>query len=504
MSMLNSGLRRTSPESLEAQQYAKRYQSPETKQVARAKALRVAKLAAAAMGLKSSKIALIDQLFACSKAVDWSTQGVSPIIWPSNARLARSMGIGVSTMKHHLNGLVRAGLIAYSDGPTYQRRGRRDKDGIIIEGYGIDLSPIAVRYDELSEMVEAVEYNAREWKRHSYRRTILRKEIQSLIFSAIEMELVGAWGHAQAKLDVIRETKPADLEELVSQVVALERMQNELEDIYDDMILDLNFNATVSKSRPIQTTPETPDFVYSRTNLSGRANAQHISHKADASDGIALEKKHDEKDGYEQHGKNPKQLLDEEIQYLSLPLMKSACPKLDDFVPGSLDSWADLRASGHEICVMHGINPQVWQEAANVLGTDLAIAALGVTVQKADLGIVESPGGYLRSLVQRGRDGDLRISRSLFALADQLGGETGSSQDAIPGTEPFPMDSTISYGVFGEIVREHAPLPTPNVDIVAETFRKWITNKKIDPTSPNIERIFTSFCRKFKLSHGDF
>ena len=81
------------------------------------------------VGKTTSKLALIDQLFASSKACDWTIPGKPPVVWPSNARLARLLGIGISTMKHHLNGLVEAGLVAYSDGPTYQRRGRRGVSG---------------------------------------------------------------------------------------------------------------------------------------------------------------------------------------------------------------------------------------------------------------------------------------------------------------------------------------------------------------------------------------
>ena len=130
-----TGLRRVSSETIAATGYARRYSEPGTKCVTRPAALNVAKLAAAAMGLKTAKLALIDQLFASSKPADWTRPGVAPVVWPSNERLARRLGVKVSTMKHHLNGLVRAGLVAYSDGPTYQRRGRRDEEGHIVEGY---------------------------------------------------------------------------------------------------------------------------------------------------------------------------------------------------------------------------------------------------------------------------------------------------------------------------------------------------------------------------------
>jgi len=405
-------------------------------------------------------------------------------------------------MKHHLNGLVKAGLIAYSDGPTYQRRGRRDKEGIIVAGYGIDLSPIAVRYDELAELVEVVEHGARQWKRYSYRRTVVRKEIQSLILSAQEIRQDASWGRAQARLDMLREHKPATLEDIANQVEAFELLQCELEDTYDEMILDVNSNSTVSKFQPLQTTAEPSNSVYSRTRLRNRANAQYLNSKA-ASGSIAFRKKYEKKSPSEQHQKNPKQVLEQDIQHLSLPLMKSACPKLEDYVPGVFENWGSLRDAGRELCLQNGINTQVWLEARTILGVDIAIAAVAVTVQKTDLGLVESPGGYLRSLTQRGRDGELNISRSLFALAqnsDQSDNRKPSDGDEETFFQSFPTDGSIAYSKWAELSREHTPKPTPDPNLVADAFRYWIKQRNIEADTPNIERIFISFCRKYRLN----
>ena len=500
MTQPHSRLRRTSPESLSAQQYARQYTEPETKLVTRAAALKVAKLAAAAMGLKSSKIALIDQLFACSKPADWQNVGVAPIVWPSNARLAARMGVGISTMKHHLNGLVRAGLIAYSDGPTYQRRGRRDDDGNIIEGHGIDLSPIAVRFAELTEMVEAADYAAREWKRHSYRRTVLRKEIQSLISSAVERSLLGPWSHAQARLDVIREKRPADLEELMCQVVALEALQTELEDAYDEVIQDVNFNSAVPKFRPLQTTAAPADSESSRTNNGVALTRDNISPKA-ASGRKAFENKPEENREAVQTQISPQQVMNDDVQYLSLPLVQDACPKLEDVSPGIFDSWTTLREAGHNLCVASGINPQVWQEARGALGVDLAVAAVAVTVQKHDLGLVEKPGAYLRTLVKRGRAGELHISRSLFAMVKSYNGcAADDTSHDVPEIKPFPATGSNRYSAWGDVIRQHTPNPTPDVDIVSDVFRRWTKDKGIDLSSPNIERILISFCKKWRVN----
>ena len=500
MTSLGAGLRRTSPETLEAQKYAAQYTLPETQRIARNEALKVSKLAAAAMGLKSSKIALIDQLFACSKASDWEKRAMPPIVWPSNARLAQRMGIGISTMKHHLNGLVKAGLIAYSDSPTYQRRGRRDKDGNILEATGIDLSPIAVRYKELSEMVAAAEYEARECKRLSYRRTVLRKEVQSLILSANERHLEGPWNQAQARLDAIREKRARALEELREQVIDLEALQEEMEDIYDKMIQDINFDTAVSKFRPLQTTADSNNLELS--NINGDALTRAKSNHKTAYGSMALEKK--PKGGatvIQQQSRSFSQPGDD-LEFLSLQLVRDTCPTLTNFNPHIFSDWHTLRDSGHDLCISMGINPQVWQEALEYLGRDIAIAALAVTIQKADLGLVDKPGAYMRALVRKGGAGDLHITRSLFAmLKHRMDALPGSDdQDSPREAKVFPESGSIAYGVWADVVRKHAPKPTPDVDVVADSFRNWTRNTDVDLKSPNIERVFVTFCKKWRMN----
>ena len=132
---MNGGLRRVSAASIVSQQTARRY--ADVAAVSRTDAIRVAKRAAAAMGLKTAKLALLDALFGFSKAVDWNA-GSRPVVWPSNATLARRLSISISTAAPPSRPRRRA--IAYAGSPTFQRRGRRDAEGNIIESYGIDLS----------------------------------------------------------------------------------------------------------------------------------------------------------------------------------------------------------------------------------------------------------------------------------------------------------------------------------------------------------------------------
>ncbi|MGE3896986.1 MAG: plasmid replication protein RepC [Variibacter sp.] len=495
MNNLGAGLRRSSQNTLGAEKFARTYREGKVPAVTRTAALQVAKRAAAAMGLKAAKLALLDQLFGASKPADWRTSGQPPIVWPSNARLARSLGLSVSTMKHHLKGLVEAGLVAYSDHPTYQRRGRRDAEGNIVEAYGIDLSPIATRFAELQEMAEAADYEAREWRRLSYQRTVLRKAIQSLIVSAIEQNLTGPWGRLQARLDVLREHRAVGLDDLRTQVEALDALRDEVESLYGKGFEDRNFNATVSKFRPIQTTAEPSDSGFSN-HESSRANARHSN--TSMASGHSPEIKSDSARTTEQPQRTPSDVLREDAQVISLSLVQSACPAVKDFAPDAFSNWRALRDSGRVLCGAVGINPQVWQEAQGILGVDLAAAAVALTVQRSSAGVVAKPGAYLRTLVQRGRDGKLHLSRSLFALAKS--GEPENAAPAAVVTLTFPAQGSISYGPWVAVVREHAPKPTPDIDAVANAFRRWARERNIDLTAPNIERVFAGFCRKWRAN----
>ena len=54
-------------------------------------------------------------------------------------------------------------------------------------------------------------------------------------------------------------------------------------------------------------------------------------------------------------------------------------------------------------------NPQVYRQAVEVLGHDLAIVALALTAERNANGSVANPGGYLRELTNRSCRGTLRL-----------------------------------------------------------------------------------------------
>ena len=489
-----AGVRRITPAGLAAHRAAREYAGNRTLAVKRVDALQMAKRAAAALGLKAAKIAMIDKLFGYSLVADWSSKDASPIVWPSNQILAQQLGLSISTVRHHLRGLTAAGLIAHASHPTFQRRGVRDEQGKIVEAFGIDLSPIIMRYDELLEIALAYEREGRERRSLRYQRTQIRREIEAVLVAAHRDGLVGSWQHFQTRLDRLRYAGLGDLEQFRGLIEALTVLREDVEEAYQSASQRSNLDTAVASFRQVQTTADLSSDEDCRTSSS----VESQRHTTGTLPLPASGRKMAEARWTTGTDRRPELSPADDIGNVSLGLVRSACPALQKHIPGIFDSWTALRSSGRRLCTVATINTQVWTEAETYLGPDAAIAALAVTMQRASDGHVASPGAYLRTLIQRGRKGQLRISRSLFALAEakeaSVPKRASSPSAAYRG---FPLER-INWTDWADLVREHAPKPTPDVETVADAFRSWCRKGNIDLAQPSIEKAFIGFCKKWR------
>ena len=679
---IGAGLRRTTPGSVRAGKLARAYHQEDAPRWARTVALRMLKLAAPRLGLDAIKLALIDVLFACSKAADWTDRdGLGPIVWPSNILLARRMNMPVNTLRYHLRILGDLGLITWCDDAGYRRHGKRDENGRIIEAFGIDLSPIAMRHEEFKALVEAAEEDAREIGRLCRRRMSLDKAIRSLVDGAfrsgLDADTDGAFSHGLARRDVLCELPVKDLDALMRQVADFEELHDRLEGLYEGASEPLEESFEVSRYRHPGVKMLTPHTYTAPISDSVKCNQNRIAHTrraspTDTDDTVsiraaygsrALEEKPransaehkqstveteppaespnetgvapdanakrdidppEQSETADQAAAPPQGLAPvaetatqatqataatpagainalssaragrsagnpgdcgdisvtdsrgkpvggkqsdavpgtagkpagDDVPLLSIGLLRTACPAINGIAPGALEHWQTLRESGHALCMAADINPQVFDEASDTLGPDIAIAAIAVTVQKAAQGDVFNPGAYLRTLTKRGKAGKLHIAKSLHGLAAINGmaaetaekttsrthdagdggsdnspdpdenrtiGHQGSPQqanatphdagarggaatiaagapvaDAAPKpSAAFPATGTIAYSPWADIVRQNAPEPVPDVDRVAGAFRAFCVRHAIDTTSPNIKTVFTTFCAKW-------
>jgi hypothetical protein len=83
-------------------------------------------------------------------------------------------------------------------------------------------------------------------------------------------------------------------------------------------------------------------------------------------------------------------------------------------------TWDDLLQASFHIRAELGISQDAWGQACSVLGRIEALAALAAIAARHAGGEVRSPGGMLRAMVDRHRQGTLHLDRTLFGLAAGL------------------------------------------------------------------------------------
>jgi replication initiation protein RepC len=95
-------------------------------------------------------------------------------------------------------------------------------------------------------------------------------------------------------------------------------------------------------------------------------------------------------------------------------MVLDACPDIADYARNGIRSWRDLSDVADLVRSMLGISSSAWREAQNVMGSEAAAATVAAILQRAEH--IKSPGGYLRTLVERKRAGQYSLGPVLQAL----------------------------------------------------------------------------------------
>ncbi|MBB3948400.1 replication initiation protein RepC [Rhizobium skierniewicense] len=345
---------------------------------------------------------------------DWKT-GARPIVWQQNAALARSAGLAISnnTVRSALASLAQHGLITYQDSANCRRSGSRAADGSVKFAYGIDLTILVARYEELRAMAELHEAEHAQWVECRTAVHKLRRQIPAHCQSAASQQLSGRWSQFKARYEwisrVVGRSNKAPLELLKRarraystllrhiQIAMLSNAQNK----YND--------ASATDFGCLLETTTHPNSV-SCNDERNRAEARSTDLHTD--DGYAVEKTAYE--NYEGESGAVESDLQTPKQKIFVQTVLNACPEMLDY--GQITNWRDLIEVAAQIRGTLGISPQAWHEARAAMGAAAAAIAIAIIVQKSAAGLVREPGGYLRGMTAKVAGGDLHLEKTLHGL----------------------------------------------------------------------------------------
>ena len=129
------------------------------------------------LGLPAHAFKLVSWLVKQTMPCDWE-QGSRPIAWPSARRQQEFLCLSATRVKALNRALFEAGILVICDNEQGKRYGRRGPDGRIIEAYGFDLSPLALRYDEFIRLAAEAKVERERMKGLRKRVTIARRAIR--------------------------------------------------------------------------------------------------------------------------------------------------------------------------------------------------------------------------------------------------------------------------------------------------------------------------------------
>ncbi|GAA3276387.1 hypothetical protein GCM10020258_56660 [Sphingomonas yabuuchiae] len=165
----------------------------------------VVKRSAAALGVGIGALQTLEHLISYTHADDWK-EGRTPIAWPSNLTLAEDAGKTVSAIKARLRQLRALGLILARDSAHGRRTGRRDHTGAISTAFGVDLSPLRIRFEELRERADAYSAQSRLFKEGRQEIARVSRIVGQALAQAADMRLTGPrWFALQEAIDSVAE-----------------------------------------------------------------------------------------------------------------------------------------------------------------------------------------------------------------------------------------------------------------------------------------------------------
>jgi replication initiation protein RepC len=386
------------------------------------------KKAAPSIGVSRSLVDLIDYLVGRTISADWQGDW-APIVWPSNAEMADRLGRETSRIKELIREAIDAGLILPRDHGTRKRFGKRNlQTGRIIYAYGFDLSPLAERMPEFERA--AAEFEARRAEAKE-----LRQEISGLRASILDL---AAFATEQSDLSL-------DWNELASQARSLGASVRASRDPFALAPIAVRMRTMHAQAEaalkpliPVEKDPAQPENRPHNTTTNqlpiGKPIANDAGGHARGSGG----------GGGGWDDPSPPRSPEESVRdpFRGFPMTPKIAlqisPAFRDLVPTSQPGWAEITEAAFEVRSHLGISQHAYGQACQILGRQGAATAIAAIAAKHQAGLVKSPGGLLRHMVDAHLAGTLRLDRTLFGLIDKAGGIEGGRKQKRSAENAYP------------------------------------------------------------------
>jgi replication initiation protein RepC len=410
----DAGKRRITPEIAAGRQVARAAAAHFVMPADRFDVLRDVAKARKELGLTPVALRVLEIFVGLLRPADISA-GLEPIARPSNAFLEQKTGYSLSALKRGFRNLLAAGLVLEKRSANGKRFARKNVDGFITEAFGFDLSPLFGRAGELklkAQRIEAEERALRDAREDFTRyRMAIEAELAACAGQRVSQEWQGfrdALGSISTSID-----RFSGIYEIELACIELQTLLSSVEKLRESMVQTVKMDPNGVQNEPhIQST--NPDVFPSCRNRSSANAPQHRS-KSAASGTKSLRKKAGDVSAEAQTGKP---VLDPNID---LPLVFYACPSVERWAKGACRNWDSFITSARQVLFPAlGIGQHAWDKAASVMSERGAAVATALVLERQSANQINTTAGaYFTAMIDRAREGELRLHASLMKLAKE-------------------------------------------------------------------------------------
>jgi replication initiation protein RepC len=357
-------------------------------------------------GLQDRALAVLDALLTFYPEPQLDAES-GLVVFPSNAQLSvRAHGITESTLRRQLGTLVDAGLIHRRDSPNGKRYAHRNRDGVIEQAYGFDLSPLLARAAELAVLAQDVAAERMRFRRAKEALTICRRDVRKLITAAIEEGAAGDWGNVEAMYVGILGQLPRYPDRIQVEVTLdeMELLRNEVLNLLENQLNTKNmYGNAIQNECHIQNSK--PESINEFEPSSEKEQGENLPEEPQARN-----------DGHEM-------TKVETIKSFPLGMVLRACPQIVDYGPrGGISHWRELMTAAVVVRSILGVSPSAYEEACDAMGPENAAVAMACILERSNF--INSAGGYLRNLAKRSGRGEFSLGPMLISLLKANGEQT--------------------------------------------------------------------------------
>ncbi|WP_254685026.1 plasmid replication protein RepC [Tateyamaria omphalii] len=336
-------------------------------------------------------------------------------------------------MKRHARRLAEIGVIAFKDSPNGKRWGRRNEEGYIIEAYGFDLSPLAARVEEFTELYAKVKSERMQCQRLRRQITVARRIIRARIEDALRSGLSGAWGSLLDRFEELLTRLPGargtvtTLKEIVDRLATLQECVERTylsAGVGSDNADDVADHAEPLKQQSCKMDPKVtifePHILTTNEQHSVTCNRSETEQAASVNSDRTTVDQFAMSEGEGQGEPVPASCRRPAVD---IQTIMQACPEFAYWsrsIGGYLKDWSDFYRVAGDLKKIIGVSDHAWLAAQEAMGKQMAAAAMALVFDKHAKGEVSSAGGYLRGMTQKAGAGELHLERSFYGrLSEQ-------------------------------------------------------------------------------------